>query len=113
VAPPLPVITQPSSTEFRLANGGRLIGIGAAPQEGYYLRQDQAVGGRGVTPEQRRLRAQLAANTRWSRPMSREDRADAARAAMRQRLEREVDRRPAGGRDQLILVGLTNAPCRR
>jgi hypothetical protein len=44
-----------------------------------------------VTPEQRRLRAQLAANTRWSRPMAREDQADAARAAIHQRLEREVD----------------------
>jgi hypothetical protein len=45
----------------------------------------------GVTPEQRRLRAQIAANTRWSRPMSREDQADAARAAIYERFEREVD----------------------
>ena len=44
-----------------------------------------------MTPEQRRLRAQIAANTRWSRPMSREDQSDAARAAIYQRLEREVD----------------------
>jgi hypothetical protein len=44
-----------------------------------------------VTPEQRRLRAQIAANTRWSRPMSREDQADAARAASHQRRAREVD----------------------
>lgn len=44
-----------------------------------------------MTPEQRRLRAQIAANTRWSRPMSREDQADAARAAIHQRLERLVD----------------------
>ena len=44
-----------------------------------------------MTPEQRRLRAQLAANTRWSRPMSREDQADAARAAIHHRLERQVD----------------------
>lgn len=44
-----------------------------------------------MTPEQRRLRAQIAANTRWSRPMSREDQADAARNAMHERLEREVD----------------------
>jgi hypothetical protein len=44
-----------------------------------------------VTPEQRRLRAQLAANTRWSRPMAREDQADAARAAIYARLQREVD----------------------
>jgi hypothetical protein len=44
-----------------------------------------------MTPEQRRLRAQLAANTRWSRPMSREDQADAARTAMHERLMRQVD----------------------
>jgi hypothetical protein len=44
-----------------------------------------------MTPEQRRLRAQLAANCRWSRPMSREDQADAARSAMHQRLEQQVD----------------------
>lgn len=44
-----------------------------------------------MTPEQRRLRAQIAANTRWSRPMSREDQSDAARAAIYERLEREVD----------------------
>jgi hypothetical protein len=44
-----------------------------------------------MTPEQRRLRAQLAANARWSRPMSREDQADAARAAMHDRLARQVD----------------------
>jgi len=44
-----------------------------------------------MTPEQRRLRAQLAANCRWSRPLSREDQADAARAAMHQRLARQVD----------------------
>jgi hypothetical protein len=31
-----------------------------------------------MTPEQRRLRATIAANTRWSRPMAREDAADAA-----------------------------------
>jgi hypothetical protein len=45
----------------------------------------------GMTPEQRRLRAQIAANTRWARPMSREDQADAARAAIYARFEREVD----------------------
>ena len=49
---------------------------------------------RGVTPEQRRLRARIAANARWSRPMARADQADAARTAMTTRLEREVD--PAG-----------------
>jgi hypothetical protein len=44
-----------------------------------------------MTPEQRRLRAQVAANSRWSRPMSSEDQADAARAAIFRRLERGVD----------------------
>jgi hypothetical protein len=44
-----------------------------------------------VTPEQRRLRAKIAANARWSRPMARADQADAARSALFARLEREVD----------------------
>jgi hypothetical protein len=44
-----------------------------------------------MTPEQRRLRAQIAANARWSRYMAREDQADAARSAIIARLEREVD----------------------
>jgi hypothetical protein len=44
-----------------------------------------------MTPEQRRLRAKTAANARWSRPMAREDQADASRAAIFARLEREVD----------------------
>jgi len=44
-----------------------------------------------VTPEQRRLRAQIAANTRWSHPMARADQADAARSAIFARLERQVD----------------------
>jgi hypothetical protein len=44
-----------------------------------------------MTPEQRRLRARIAANARWSRPMAREDQADAARAAIYARLERQVD----------------------
>jgi len=44
-----------------------------------------------VTPEQRRLRAKIAANTRWSKPMARADQADAARAAIFARLERQVD----------------------
>ena len=47
-----------------------------------------------MTPEQRRLRAKIAANARWSRPMARADQADAARSAILARLEREVD--PAG-----------------
>jgi Transcription factor WhiB len=45
----------------------------------------------GLDQGERRLRAQVAANTRWSRPMAREDQADAARAAMHERLERQVD----------------------
>jgi hypothetical protein len=48
----------------------------------------------GVTPEQRRLRARIAANARWSRAMARPDQANAARSAMIARLERQVD--PAG-----------------
>ena len=44
-----------------------------------------------MTPEQRRLRAQIAANTRWSRPMAREDAADSARSTFYARLERQVD----------------------
>ena len=44
-----------------------------------------------MTPEQRRLRAKIAANARWSRPMARADQADAARSAILARLEREVD----------------------
>lgn len=44
-----------------------------------------------MTPEQRRLRAQIAANTRWSQPMARADQAEAARSALYARLEREVD----------------------
>jgi hypothetical protein len=44
-----------------------------------------------MTPEQRRLRARIAANARWSRPMAREDQAAVARAAMADRLERQVD----------------------
>ena len=47
-----------------------------------------------MTPEQRRLRAKVAANARWSRPMARADQADAARSAIFARLERQVD--PAG-----------------
>jgi hypothetical protein len=44
-----------------------------------------------VTPEQRRLRAKIAANARWSRPMARADQADTARSAMIARLERQID----------------------
>lgn len=44
-----------------------------------------------MTPEQYRLRAQVAANARWSRRGARERQAHAARAALFVRLEREVD----------------------
>lgn len=44
-----------------------------------------------MTPEQRRLRAKIAANARWSKPWAREDQAAAARAALLARLERQVD----------------------
>ncbi|HZR48125.1 MAG TPA: hypothetical protein VFB06_01275 [Streptosporangiaceae bacterium] len=44
-----------------------------------------------MTPQQRRLRAQIAANARWSRPMARADQADAARSAIFARLEHQVD----------------------
>jgi hypothetical protein len=58
-----------------------------------------------MTPEQRRLRAKIAANARWADPMARADQADAARSAIFARLEREVD--PAGQlspdeRDRLV-----------
>jgi hypothetical protein len=58
-----------------------------------------------VTPEQRRLRAQKAANARWSRHMAREDQACAARQAIYDRLAREVDpdgKLPPGERAVLI-----------
>jgi hypothetical protein len=58
-----------------------------------------------MTPEQRHLRARIAANVRWSKPMARADQADAARAAMYARLERQVDpqgRLPPDERDQLV-----------
>jgi hypothetical protein len=44
-----------------------------------------------MTPEQRRIRAQIAANTMWSKPFAREDQAHLARAALFARLERQVD----------------------
>ena len=44
-----------------------------------------------MTPEQRRLRAKIAANARWSRPLARADQAEASRDAILARLERQVD----------------------
>ena len=64
-----------------------------------------------MTPEQRRLRSRIAANARWSRPMARADQADAARAAMTTRLEREVD--PAGQLQPDQRAALARAAARR
>ena len=59
----------------------------------------------GVTPEQRRVRAKIAASARWSRPMARADQADAARSAMLARLERQVDlARRLGPDERAVLV---------
>jgi hypothetical protein len=44
-----------------------------------------------LTPEQRRLRAQIAANTRWARENDRTLQTARARAAALERFEREVD----------------------
>jgi hypothetical protein len=58
-----------------------------------------------MTPQQRRLRAQIAANARWSRPMARADQADAAREAIFARLEQQVDPgRVLGGEERALLV---------
>ena len=63
-----------------------------------------------VTPEQRRLRAQIAANKRWSQYMAREDQADAARSAIITRLERQVD--PGGTLAPEIRAALVKAAAR-
>jgi hypothetical protein len=59
-----------------------------------------------MTPEQRRLRAKIAANVRWSKPMARADQADAARSAIFARLQRQVDPQqgtlPPAERDELV-----------
>jgi len=58
-----------------------------------------------VTPEQRHLRAKIAANVRWSKPMARADQADAARSAIFARLERQVDPEgtlPPADRSELV-----------
>jgi hypothetical protein len=58
-----------------------------------------------MTPEQRRLRAQIAANARWSRHMARSDQADAARTAIFARLERQVDPdQLLNGEERAVLV---------
>jgi hypothetical protein len=76
-----------------------------------------------VPPGQHRLRAQLAANTLWSRPMIRQGQADAARSALYEHLEREVDPyglRPPDERDrmarsaaQALLTPLNSAKARK
>jgi hypothetical protein len=68
-----------------------------------------------MTPEQRRLRARIAANTRWSRPMAREDAADTARSAFYARLERQVDpqgKLPPRERDRLVHAAARAFPAR-
>jgi hypothetical protein len=73
-----------------------------------YRPGEQQLRRHGVIPEQRRLRAQIAANTRWSRPMAREDAADTARSAFYARLERQVDpqgKLQPGERDRLVRAG--------
>jgi len=58
-----------------------------------------------MTPQQRHLRAKIAANVRWSKPMARADQADAARAAIFARLERQVDPQgalPPAERSELV-----------
>jgi hypothetical protein len=64
-----------------------------------------------MTPEQRRLRAQVAANARWSRYMAREDQSAAARSAINARLERQVD--PEGQLDPAERARLVRAAARR
>ena len=64
-----------------------------------------------MTPEQRRLRARIAANARWSRPVARADQADAARTAIAMRIEREVD--PEGQLPPDQRAALARAAARR
>ncbi len=64
-----------------------------------------------MTPEQRRLRAKIAANARWMRPMARADQADAARSAIFARLEQQVDPAQAMPPDERAL--LVRAAARR
>lgn len=44
-----------------------------------------------LSPAERKLRAKLAANARWSKPMAREDQAEASRRALIRRFEKQVD----------------------
>lgn len=64
-----------------------------------------------MTPEQRRLRAKIAANARWSQPMARADQAAAAREAIHIRLGRQVD--PDGALPEAEREVLIRAAARR
>jgi hypothetical protein len=64
-----------------------------------------------MTPEQRRLRAQIAANARWARPMARADQADAARSAIFRQMAAEID--PEGKLRPDELAPLLRAAARR
>lgn len=64
-----------------------------------------------MTPEQRRLRARIAAHARWSRPSARADQADAARSAIKARLERQVD--PSGALPPDQRAALARSAARR
>jgi len=44
-----------------------------------------------MTPEQRKQRAKIAANSRWSRPFAREDQSAAISAAIEKRFRDQVD----------------------
>lgn len=58
-----------------------------------------------MTPEQRRDRARLAAQTRWSKPDARQAQSEAARAAWYRKLEEQVDpdgTMPPHQRDTLV-----------
>lgn len=44
-----------------------------------------------MTADQRKQRARLAINSRWARPLAREEQAEAARAALERRFRKQVD----------------------
>lgn len=44
-----------------------------------------------MTPEQRRQRAKIAANSRWARPLAREEQSQALKAAVERRFRKLVD----------------------
>lgn len=63
-----------------------------------------------MTPEQRRLRAKVAANKRWSQHTAREHQAAAARSAFFARMERQVD--PEGELPPDVRAALVKAAAR-